>query len=85
MFKVIVGLGNPGPQYENNRHSTGFIVIDEFAKKNGLTWKFEKNFNAEVARFEDTWLVKPMTFMNKSGESIGKIGDIGELKALQAT
>lgn len=46
---LVAGLGNPGEKYKNNRHNAGFIVINELALKWGLTWKFNKKFNAEVA------------------------------------
>jgi len=73
-MKLIVGLGNPGTQYENTRHNAGFIAIDNFAKKNDIEFKLEpkfkgalgvKSFNGEKVLF-----LKPMTYMNLSGESV---------------
>lgn len=74
-MKVIVGLGNPGAQYAETPHNLGFKAIDVFAERLGATWKLEKRFNALVAKAlrqgETLWLVKPQTFMNRSGETVG--------------
>ncbi len=76
-MKLIVGLGNPGEEFENTRHCVGFVAVDEIAKKEGSKFSFEKRFNAEVARsrFDDkpATLVKPHTFVNKSGEAVKKL------------
>lgn len=72
-MKYIVGLGNPGGKYKKTRHNVGFILLDRFAEENGLTWKFEKKFNAEVAKGDDFTLIKPQTFMNESGQSVAKL------------
>jgi len=75
---LVVGLGNPGEKYKNNRHNAGFIVIDELALKWGLTWEFNKRLNAEVAspptadRNDKIILIKPQTFMNESGEAVSR-------------
>lgn len=78
-MKLVVGLGNPGDKYRNNRHNIGFILLDRFANDNQLEWKFEKKFEAEIARLKtpdkDLLLVKPQTFMNNSGEAVRKILD----------
>ena len=76
LMKLIIGLGNPGKEYENTRHNVGFAVADEIARKDGAKFSFEKKFNAEVAksRFNDkpAILIKPHTFVNKSGEAVKK-------------
>jgi len=74
-MKLIVGLGNPGKKYEGTRHNTGFMVMDALAdhynqdisnkKFNGLYTKFKYNG-------EDIILLKPQTYMNNSGESVGQ-------------
>jgi len=69
---LVVGLGNPGERYRNNRHNTGFIIINELALKWGLTWEFNKKFNAEIATAQSTILLKPQTYMNDSGEAVSK-------------
>ncbi len=70
---IIVGLGNPGKKYENTRHNLGFTVLDEIARRNGLSWREDKKFKAVVAEGNNCLLVKPQTFMNLSGESIAAI------------
>ncbi|MFA5776293.1 MAG: aminoacyl-tRNA hydrolase [Patescibacteria group bacterium] len=77
---LVVGLGNPGEKYQNNRHNAGFILINEFAKKWELTWQYNKKFNAEIVQYKgksrskdsDIILLKPQTFMNDSGASVSK-------------
>ena len=76
-MKLIVGLGNPGLEYENTRHNCGFIVIDNFAKKNGFEFKLEPKFKAMISLINinghKTILLKPMTYMNLSGEAISLV------------
>ncbi len=75
-IKVVVGLGNPGSKYEDTRHNIGFDVIDRLALCQSGT-KFARKFDAEIAEieldFQRVMLVKPMTFMNLSGKSVGQI------------
>lgn len=72
-MKCFVGLGNPGPQYAKTRHNVGFMAVDRFADKWNLT-KFQskcKGLLAEgVVNGEKVYLLKPMTYMNLSGESV---------------
>jgi len=73
-MKVIVGLGNIGAKYSQNRHNTGFIFLDHFAEKfEDLTWKEEAKFKAMIAKTKNLILVKPATLMNLSGEAVSKI------------
>ena len=67
-MKLIVGLGNPGKDYEKTRHNVGFMVVDALASGAGLSWK--GGFKGEVAKGNDILLLKPATFMNLSGESV---------------
>lgn len=71
---LIVGLGNPGSEYEKTRHNAGFWFLDELARQQNLSFKVEKKFHGEVTRYkhagEDVWLLKPTTFMNLSGQSV---------------
>ncbi|MCS7062498.1 MAG: aminoacyl-tRNA hydrolase [Methylacidiphilales bacterium] len=74
-FRWIVGLGNPGERYVGTRHNVGFMVVDELVKRRGLSWRLEREWEAEVAegRGEDGeryWVMKPMTWMNRSGEAV---------------
>lgn len=72
---VIAGLGNPGTKYRDTRHNIGFRLADKLAAKYGGTWKQEGRFEAEVAVITHAgrklMLLKPQTFMNASGRSIG--------------
>ncbi len=81
-MKIIIGLGNPGKKYENTRHNAGFATVDELREKwNFPDFKFNKNFNAEISKknvgcqISDVkcLLIKPMAFMNRSGEAVKKI------------
>ena len=71
---LIVGLGNPGSEYEKTRHNAGFWFLDELARQQNISFKAEKKFHGEVARYkhagEDVWLLKPTTFMNLSGQAV---------------
>lgn len=72
-MKCIVGLGNPGKQYEKTRHNTGFLVIDLLCDFFGVSLDTKK-FNAQYTKFkykgEDIILIKPQTFMNLSGHAV---------------
>lgn len=69
-MKLIVGLGNPGKEYQQTRHNVGFLFVDELATK--LKIEFEKNkyVDSEVAANSDFILAKPHTFMNNSGQAV---------------
>ncbi|OGD86244.1 aminoacyl-tRNA hydrolase [Candidatus Curtissbacteria bacterium RBG_13_35_7] len=69
-MKLIVGLGNPGKKYQNNRHNIGYMVIDEFAKVNSLSWRYNPDWIAYYTKSEDFVLLKPVAYMNKSGVSV---------------
>jgi PTH1 family peptidyl-tRNA hydrolase len=76
-ISLVAGLGNPGRDYEGTRHNLGWVVLDALAKKQGLAWKRVGQFEADVARWDiaggTRWLVKPQTFMNDSGRSVGAV------------
>jgi len=79
-MKLIVGLGNPGQKYKNTRHNLGFVIVDSFAMDHKLAWQYSSDFMCYFikAKLEknidekpgDFVLVKPSTYMNKSGESV---------------
>ena len=75
-MKLIVGLGNPGKEYENTRHNLGFMVIDELAKELKI-YDFKEKFKGLVGegnyKGEKVLLLKPQTYMNLSGDSIIQI------------
>jgi len=72
--QLIVGLGNPGKEYQDTRHNAGFWFVDELARQQGASFKPDRKFHAEVVRChlagEECWLLKPQTFMNLSGQSV---------------
>jgi len=67
---LIVGLGNPGPTYSKNRHNIGFMVVDELIKRENATKLSSSSFNGELFKFQNHFLLKPLTFMNLSGTSV---------------
>lgn len=74
-MKLIVGLGNPGENYKMTRHNAGFIYVDEYLKENGFRSRDYKNkFKGEIAELnklgKKALFLKPLTFMNLSGESV---------------
>ncbi|HVY35668.1 MAG TPA: aminoacyl-tRNA hydrolase [Candidatus Paceibacterota bacterium] len=66
---IIVGLGNPGKKYANNRHNIGFVVLDRYAQAVQSHFEEKKAFFAEIAQTEGVVLAKPTTFMNESGHA----------------
>ncbi|MGV6858746.1 MAG: aminoacyl-tRNA hydrolase [bacterium] len=68
---MIVGLGNPGPKYNQTRHNAGFWFVDELARRAGGEFRPESKFSGEVCKLlvdrKTLWLLKPGTFMNRSG------------------
>lgn len=74
-MKLFVGLGNPGAKYARNRHNIGFMALDTIASDHGFgPWRTK--FQGEVAEgrlgTEKVWLLKPSTYMNNSGQSVGE-------------
>ncbi len=75
-MKLIVGLGNIGPQYDETRHNTGFMVVDEFAKNHNTnlnTRKMEAKMGSTFIDGQKVLVVEPTTFMNDSGRAVGPI------------
>ena len=79
MIKLFVGLGNPGAEYERTRHNAGFWWVNELADRLKLNLRFEKNYNALMAKGsfegESIWLMEPQTYMNASGQSVGALAN----------
>lgn len=81
---MIVGLGNPGPKYENTRHNIGFAVINRLAAEYGIDLtRVQKNAMTGFGRIADrqVLLVKPLTYMNRSGDSVGPLADYYRIDA----
>ncbi|MGH8269665.1 MAG: aminoacyl-tRNA hydrolase, partial [Steroidobacteraceae bacterium] len=74
---LIVGLGNPGPTYARTRHNAGFELVDELARRAGASLRHEGRHQGELGRASlagaEVWLLKPMTFMNLSGQSVRSV------------
>lgn len=74
---LIVGLGNPGPQYEETRHNAGFWFVEQVARQQGEQFRLENKFHGEIAKVvigaNQVWLLKPNTFMNRSGLSVAAL------------
>ena len=72
--QMIVGLGNPGSEYENTRHNAGFWFVGSLANSFRSPFRAEKKFHGEIAKIhlagQDVWLLKPDTFMNESGRAV---------------
>ncbi|WP_031434816.1 aminoacyl-tRNA hydrolase [Methylomarinum vadi] len=77
MIKLIVGLGNPGRQYEKTRHNAGFLFLERLVSGLGGAWLEDARFQGLLAEVyiggRKVLLLKPQTYMNKSGEAVGKI------------
>ncbi len=77
MIRLLVGLGNPGPEYEATRHNAGFWWVDEVARKLGAHLVPERSYFGLVARVNrpagPLWLLEPMTFMNLSGKAVAAL------------
>ncbi len=76
-MKLIIGLGNPGKDYEQTRHNMGFMAIDTFAESENVSFKLEPKFKAEFGTVtingNKAILIKPMTYMNLSGEAVARV------------
>lgn len=68
--RLVVGLGNPGAEYEDNRHNLGFWFIDRLAQDLKVALAPQGKFFGHVGRLGDLWLLKPTTFMNRSGQAV---------------
>jgi PTH1 family peptidyl-tRNA hydrolase len=73
-MKLIAGLGNPGPRYKGTRHNVGFAIVDEISRRHALTFESSPS-EAVVAKWRDrnALVVKPLTFMNLSGQAVGEL------------
>jgi peptidyl-tRNA hydrolase, PTH1 family len=83
-MKLIVGLGNPGGEYESSRHNIGFMVVDKLSKElstEKVNFSLDQKHNAFVAKIGDIYLVKPQTFMNNSGQAVRGLLDYYKLSA----
>jgi len=79
MIRLFVGLGNPGPEYEQTRHNAGFWWLEAAARELKVSLTPDKNFHGRVARTsvngQSVWLLAPQTFMNLSGKSVAALAN----------
>lgn len=79
-IRLIAGLGNPGPDYAATRHNIGFMVVDQLATQVGSAWEKSTKWGALSARCEEVFLVKPMAYMNRSGEPLEMIAQFYKIE-----
>ena len=77
-MKLIVGLGNPGREYRDTRHNVGFMIVDEIARRHGLSWSMAPSqvpdaFVTKKYGTEPLLLAKPLTYMNRSGDAVAAL------------
>jgi peptidyl-tRNA hydrolase, PTH1 family len=84
---MVVGLGNPGPDYENTRHNAGALFVEALARETGQTLRPEKKYHGLYARIQwhglDLHLLNPSTFMNRSGLSVKALADFFKIEPHQ--
>ncbi len=82
-IRLIVGLGNPGKEYEATRHNAGFWLVERFAVREKVTLRKDAKYSAFVGRHEPTgaWLLLPQTFMNLSGKAVGLLAGFFKIPA----
>lgn len=86
-IRLVVGLGNPGREYEATRHNAGFWWVDELARLHNASFKSDSKFHGLVAKANlhghEVFLLKPQTFMNVSGRSVGAVAQFYKIEAAQ--
>jgi peptidyl-tRNA hydrolase, PTH1 family len=86
-LQLVVGLGNPGAEHEDTRHNAGFWFVDGLAVRHDVRLKHERRYNAEAAKVTiesvPLWLLKPMGYMNRSGQSVRAFCDYLQLPTEQ--
>ena len=81
-IRLVVGLGNPGKEYERTRHNAGFWLVERFAAQNGIALRKEGKYQALVGRKDSQapWLVLPQSFMNASGRAVQMLAGFFRIK-----
>jgi peptidyl-tRNA hydrolase, PTH1 family len=85
-ISLVVGLGNPGSQYEDTRHNAGFWWVDQLASRVNGAFQADSKFSGHVAKSASapiTWLLKPTTFMNRSGLAVGALAKFYRIEPAQ--
>ena len=83
MIRLVVGLGNPGKEYERTRHNAGFWLVERFAQLQGVVLRKDAKYQALVGRLENNgaWLVLPQSFMNASGRPVQMLAGFFKIPA----
>ena len=79
-IRLVAGLGNPGAEYERTRHNVGFAVVDRIAAAAGVTWRREVKWGALCAKVDHALLLKPTTYMNRSGASLAAVAQFYKIE-----
>lgn len=82
-IRLVAGLGNPGPEYAATRHNIGFMVVDQFAAQFGSTWERSTKWDALSAKCGSVLVVKPKSFMNRSGYPLLAIAQFYKIEPLE--
>ena len=82
-IRLIAGLGNPGPEYAATRHNIGFMVLDQLAAQFGSTWEKSSKWDALSAKCGSVLLIKPMSFMNRSGYPLFAVAQFYKIEPQQ--
>jgi PTH1 family peptidyl-tRNA hydrolase len=82
LIRLVVGLGNPGKEYERTRHNAGFWLVERFASSSGIALRKEPKFQALVGRHEGSgaWLLMPQSYMNASGRAVQMLAGFFKIK-----
>jgi PTH1 family peptidyl-tRNA hydrolase len=80
-IRLVAGLGNPGPEYEQTRHNIGFMVLDRLAARSESRWEKSGKWDAVSAKCGGVLLIKPMSFMNRSGHPLFALAQFYKIAA----
>ena len=83
-IRLIAGLGNPGPEYAATRHNVGFMVVDQLAAQFGSAWEKSEKWDALFAKCGAVLLVKPLSFMNRSGYPLLAVAQFYKIEPQQS-
>lgn len=81
--RLIVGLGNPGPEYEATRHNVGFWFVDQLADKLKVSLAPQGKFYGRAGRAGELWLLQPSTYMNRSGQSVAALANFYKISSAE--
>jgi len=82
-IRLVAGLGNPGPEYAATRHNIGFMIVDQLAAQSGSAWEKSSKWEALSAKCGAVLLIKPLSFMNRSGYPLLAVAQFYKIKPQQ--